>query len=59
MTEGLLFRIWYSLIAHMKNAVESGAKSEIREAVTSLLSSFQVVVLSQVFSDKIILVSFA
>ncbi|KAL5006938.1 hypothetical protein ScPMuIL_015744 [Solemya velum] len=53
--EGLLFRIWYSLIAHMKNAVESGAKSEIRETVTGLLSSFQVIVLSQIFSDQIIL----
>lgn len=55
-TEGLLLRIWFSLIAHMKNGLDSGTRGEMKDTVTTFLTQFQILVLSQTLTPKIILV---
>lgn len=56
VTEELLLHIWYSLIAHMRNGLDSGSRSEMKDAFTLFLTQFQVMVLSQALPVKIILV---
>lgn len=51
----LLLHIWYSLIAHMRNGLDSGSRSEMKDAFTLFLTQFQVIVLSQALPVKIIL----
>ena len=41
----------------MKNAIDSSAKVDMRETITSFLTQFQVLVLSRVLSNTVILVS--
>ncbi|XP_056007115.1 telomere-associated protein RIF1-like isoform X2 [Ostrea edulis] len=53
--EGLLLRIWFSLIAHMKNGLDSGTRGEMKDTVTTFLTQFQILVLSQTLTPKIIL----
>ncbi|XP_062606334.1 telomere-associated protein RIF1-like [Saccostrea cucullata] len=53
--EGLLLHIWFSLIAHMRNGLESGSRSEMKDAFTVFLTQFQVIVLSGALEPKIIL----
>lgn len=54
--DSLLFHIWYSLVAHMKNGIEGTAKLDMRETVTTFLTQFQVIILSRVLSNSVILV---
>ncbi|XP_061193994.1 telomere-associated protein RIF1-like [Saccostrea echinata] len=53
--EGLLLHIWFSLIAHMRNGLESGSRSEMKDAFTVFLTQFQVIVLSGALEPKLIL----
>ncbi|XP_033762352.1 LOW QUALITY PROTEIN: telomere-associated protein RIF1-like [Pecten maximus] len=55
--EALLYQIWYSLLAHMKNALEH-LKTEMREILTSFLTQFQVIILSQALPHKVLLKMF-
>lgn len=56
VADELLLHIWYSLIAHMRNGLDSGSRSEMKDAFTLFLTQFQVIVLSQALPVKIILV---
>ncbi|KAJ8314232.1 hypothetical protein KUTeg_008793, partial [Tegillarca granosa] len=56
--EGLLYHIWYSLIAHINNSLESGVKHEAREIITTFLTQFQILVLSRTLPTKTILKMF-
>ena len=49
--------IWQWLIAHMKNAIDSPVKLDIREALSTLLFKFKVLVLSHNLSSSLIMVS--
>ena len=40
----------------MKNAIDSSAKVDMRETITAFLTQFQVLVLSRVLSNTVILV---
>ncbi|XP_060066107.1 telomere-associated protein RIF1-like [Ylistrum balloti] len=55
--EALLYQIWYSLLAHMKNGLEH-LKAEMREILTSFLTQFQVIILSQALPQKVLLKMF-
>ncbi|KAK3108131.1 hypothetical protein FSP39_001720 [Pinctada imbricata] len=55
LPEPLLFRLWYSLIAHMRNGLENSVKGEMRESFTTLLTQFQNLTLSQALPHKTVL----
>ncbi|OWF47711.1 telomere-associated protein RIF1-like isoform X2 [Mizuhopecten yessoensis] len=55
--EALLYQVWYSLLAHMKNALEH-LKLDMREILTSFLTQFQIIILSQALPQKVLLKMF-
>ncbi len=57
VVEGLLFHIWYSLVAHLKNVLEHGNKKDGIEVFTKFLSSFQEIVSAQSLEPTTVLVT--
>ncbi|XP_052095657.1 telomere-associated protein RIF1-like isoform X2 [Mytilus californianus] len=46
-TEAVLHHIWFALIAHIKNVLDSGITSDVKEMFSFFLTQFQTLVLSQ------------
>ncbi|KAL4222923.1 DNA-binding protein rif1 [Mactra antiquata] len=53
--DSLIIHIWEWLIIHMKTAIDSPSKLDVREPLNTLLQQFQVVVHSKSVTDHIIL----
>ena len=54
--EGLLYHIWYSIVAHIKNVIEVVGKKDSIDVVTEFLTLFKVIIESNMLESSKILV---